>query len=260
MGHEREIRFNPGRRSCAGDDLRRVAVGQRVVRIQIAMAQGMMGTPRPVCARSRYLPVMPLTNSVGATSPSFNSGTPARRMAVAKQPRMRHVLGRCSSQMLGHCAGELAQALRGPMRMLVHLFIVEGAVIAEVGRDIHHSRGMAGGAGNVQQRVDERRGGAMRRGAEHRRTRQLAHQVFDLRLGREARLRPATGQMREGAGHRLTGLAVRENARQLEMRVSREQAQQLPGHIAAALRAPLRVSAPCSCRPRPRCESGVQDA
>src|SRR5262249_9732557 len=39
-------------------------------------------------------------------------------------------------------------------------------------------------------------------------------------------------EMRKGFAHRLAGLAVRHHRRQLELRMPRDQAQQLAGHIA----------------------------
>ncbi len=74
----------------------------------------------------------------------------------------------------------------------------------------------------------------MRGGAEQCRAGQSTHQGLELRLGQETLFGPDAGQMREGLRHRLAGLAVGQNARELEVRMGREQAQQLAGHIAAA--------------------------
>ena len=101
--------------------------------------------PEPV------LPVTPLTNSVGDTSPSFSNGTLASRMAVAKQPGCATCARRRARQVFGQRTGELAQAPRRAVRVLVHLLVGRRGGVAIVRGDVDDPRRVAGLGRDIQQ-------------------------------------------------------------------------------------------------------------
>ena len=74
----------------------------------------------------------------------------------------------------------------------------------------------------------------MRRGREDGRRRVGRDVLGDLVVARESQVRQHRLQVPEELRHRLVGLAVRGDGREVEVRMRREQAQQLAGHVAGA--------------------------
>ncbi len=137
-------------------------------------------------------------------------------------------------QMLRDGAGKFANSLRRAMGVLVHRLIGSGARIAEVGRDVDAVHSCARRLGRRQQAIDDGRGDAVGCRGEQGAARRAPHDGLDLVETGEFEIRVGVAQVRECAGDRSTGLTVRQNGGDGELRMPRDQAQQLSGHIAGA--------------------------
>ncbi len=73
--------------------------------------------------------------------------------------------------------------------------------------------------------------------------REAAQQRFDLIETAELEFAVGAAQVRESAGDRGAGLAVGEDGRHLQVGMSGDQPQQLPGHVTGAPRAQWRAFA-----------------
>src|SRR5262249_25108248 len=89
-------------------------------------------------------------------------------------------------------------------------------------------------ARGLQQTIDQRGGNTMWSRGKHGASRRLDEQLLDFRLRLEPGIREGAHQVRKRVSHRLARLAVRHHRRQLELRVSRNQAQHLTGPVAGA--------------------------
>ena len=167
--------------------------------------------PEPV------LPVMPVTNRRVSVSPSASSGTLASSVAVAKQPGCATWRRGRFAQMLRDGAGEFADSRRRAMRMLVHGLVGGGARIAEVGGDIDAMHAVPAASAARQQTIDEGGGHAMGCRRKQRAAWRAADQRLDLLEPVNFKIRIGAAQMRESAGHRRAGLAVRQDGGHFEL-------------------------------------------
>ena len=193
---------------------------ERAVGIQIAVARRVMRAFHRLAARA---------GAAGdAADEQRGLGNARRQQRHAGQQDGRGEAARMADvrrghllQVLGHGAGELRQAMRRAVRMFVHGLVARGRGEAEVRRDVDEARLGARGFGGLEQRVDQRGGGAMRRGAEHRRGRFLGDQRGDLRLRLERGVAERARQMRERLARELARRAVGHHAREREVRDGR---------------------------------------
>ena len=261
--HEREVRGDAGGRRRAGGDLRDVAVRQRVVGVQVAVAGRVVGAVDGLAARPG-----------AARHAAHEEG---RRHEVEREQRhrgeqrrggeaarMRDMRRGHGGEVLGNRTGELRDARRRAVRMLVDRGVGLGRRVAVVRGDVDHARPGAGRRRGGEQLVDERGADAVRRGREQGAGRQRRHELRDVGLGPEPQLTEHGREVRERLRDRLAGLRVGEDARDLELRMAEHEAQQLAGHVAGAAEddrrdarrhGAFRVSArPGTCRrgPRPR--------
>ncbi len=170
-----------------------------------------------------------------STSPSFSSGTQASRMAVAKQPGWPTCGVVDLLQVLRHRAGELRQAMRRAMRMLVDGLVGGGGGVAKVRRDVHDARLGAGGFGGLQQLVDERRRCAMRRGARtSRRSAALATSASISSSDVNFVSPKALARCGKAFATGSPGWLSDRTPASCEVRMTCDQAQQFAGHIAGA--------------------------
>ena len=88
--------------------------------------------------------------------------------------------------------------------------------------------------GGRQQAIDDRGGHAVGRRGEQCAARRAAYQGLDLVEIREPQVRIGAAQMHERACDRSARLAIRKNGGDFELRMARDQTQQLAGHIAGA--------------------------
>ena len=121
--------------------------------------------PEPV------LPVMPVTNRRVSVSPSASKRHAGEQRRGREATRMRDVRSRRFLQMLGDCAGELANSRRRAVRMLVHGFVGSLAGIAKVRGNIHAMHARARCGRGCQQPVDDGGRYAVRRRRKQRATR-----------------------------------------------------------------------------------------
>ncbi len=149
--------------------------------------------------------------------------------------RMRDVRRRRFLQMLRHGAGELADSRRGAVRMLVDGFVGRLAGIAKVRGNIHamHARARgARGCAAAGRRWRRIRHAAPPKTSADTASRRITCVQF---IGcREFQIRIGAAQMGERIGDFRAGLAVGQDRRDLKPRMTRDQAQQLAGHIAGA--------------------------
>jgi hypothetical protein len=159
--------------------------------------------------------------------PDDSSGTLARRIAVEKQPGCPTCGVVTFLQVLGHGAAELRKSMRSAVRVLVDRLVTRCRGEAEVRRDVDETRLGARSFGRLEQRVDQRGGGPVRRGAEHRGRLFLRDQCGNLRLRLEGGVAERSRQVREGFARELARRTVRHHARQREGGMADDQAQQL---------------------------------
>ena len=233
MRHEIELRLDARGEFRAGDDFRHVPMTQGAVGIEIAVPMRMMR------AFDRFASGARAAGDAGDEQAGV--GEPQRQQRHDGEQRgrreasgVRHVRRRRFLQMLGHGAGEFTDSRRRAMRVLVDGFISRGARIAEVGRDIDAVHASAGRVGGREQAIDDGGGHAVRRGREQGAARCAAYEGLDLVEPGEFQVRIGAAQMRECARDGHTGLAVRQNGGHVELRMPRDQTQQLAGHIAGA--------------------------
>ncbi len=230
-------------------------VRERVVGVEVAVAR------RMVRAFDRLAPGPGAARHAG--DEELRLGEPERQQRHGGEQdrrgeaaRMRDVRRGRFRQMLGHGAGELREARRRAVRVLVHGCVRIGARIAIVRGDVDDARLRSGLFRGRQQTVDERGGGTVRRRAEDRARRQLRHERGDFGERAEARFRIGAREMAEGLRHGLAGLAVRQDGSELELRMTRDQAQQLTGHVAGAAEHDRGDACVRHLRRTPRCADG----
>jgi len=231
--HEGELGLDAGRGARAGDDLGRMAMGQRVVAVEVAVPEGMMCALDGLAARAGA--ARDAAHEQGRLDDSKREeGHRGEQYRGGEAARMADVRSLEAREMLGQRAGELGEARGGRVRLAVDLFIGSGGGVTEVGGDIDDPHFVAAGGRGAQHPVDEPGGGTVRRRGEHRRRRPLRELAGHLGERREARLGVGRDQVRKRARHGLAGRAVGHHGEELEVRVARDQAQQLTRHVARA--------------------------
>ena len=88
--------------------------------------------------------------------------------------------------------------------------------------------------GRGEQPVDQRRGGAVRRGAEKRRAARPSDARLELAQVGELERRIGAREVRKGRRHPRAGLTVGQHRGYLEPRMLRDEPQQLAGDVAGA--------------------------
>src|SRR5262245_2213222 len=138
------------------------------------------------------------------------------------------------AQMLRYRTGELREAARSAVRVLVDALVGCCRRIAEVSGDIDDAHAVARGIGAREQPVHESGGNTVWRRREERALALARDERTELLVRHERELRIGATQVRKGLGHRFAGLAVRHESLELEARMAGNQARQLPRHVAGA--------------------------
>ncbi len=230
---EGELEIPARRRARERADLRRVAVGEGVVGIQVAVPlrvvrAGDRAPARAGRARHRGHEHRP----VGEAEREERHRREQRGGGEAAG--MRHVRRGRAVQVLGHRAGELLRPRGRSVRVPVDALVFREIGIAVIGRDVDHGGIGAGCLGLPQDRVDQRVGDAVRRGREHGGARLARHDVAGIRDGDVTQVPAGGREVREGLRDRLARLAVGGDRHQLEARMREREAQQFAGHVAGA--------------------------
>src|SRR5580693_299271 len=137
--HEGELHLDAARRAGAGDDLRRVAVLQGVVAVEIAVAQRMVRTLDRLASRARaagdaaHVQVR-LDEAEGEQRHRGEQyrGGEAARVGDVRRGELREVLG--------HRTAEFLQARRRAVRVAVNVRVAFRGGVAEIGGDVDHAR------------------------------------------------------------------------------------------------------------------------
>jgi hypothetical protein len=95
-------------------------------------------------------------------------------------------------------------------------------------------RARSAALGGLEQAIDDAGGDAVRRGRKQGCFLRAPHEAVDFIQARELELRIRAAQMRKCGGDRRARLAIRQNGGKLELRMSRDQPQQLAGDVACA--------------------------
>ena len=137
-------------------------------------------------------------------------------------------------EVLGNRTGELRDARRRAVRMLVDRGVGLGRRVAVVRGDVDHARLRAGRRRRGEQLVDERGADTVRCGGEHAAHRQRGDERKDPVFGHEAQVAEHGREVRERLRDRFARLRIRQDARDLELWMTEHEAQGFTGHIAGA--------------------------
>ncbi len=233
MRDEGDVRLHAAHRPRARRHFRRVAVLERAVAVEIGMAQRMMRRLDGPAARAGAAgdPAHEERRRDEVPGEERHAGEQDRGGEAA---RVAHVRRGELAQMLGHCAGEFGKPRRSGVWVLIHRRIGRGRRVAEVRGNIDDPGPATGARRAREQGVDEGRGHSVRGGREHRGLARPGEPLQGLPLRAEAQIGVGAGQVREGARHGLPRRTLRHHGRELEARVRGDQAQELPGYVAAA--------------------------